>query len=77
MERTKRKMTKNSTGKKLLSLLLVFAMVITVFRPVSSDDARAASKQWGGYVYLTIEKLTLGQGCIEEPVKVPVFIVIK
>ena len=73
MERTKRKMTKNSTGKKLLSLLLVFAMVITVFRPVSSDDARAASKQWGGYVYLTIEKLTLGQGCIEEPVKVPVY----
>lgn len=55
--------------EKMISRLLMFAMVLGLLMPgnvlkVSAEEA------YDGYVYLTIEKSTLGQGVILEPVKV-------
>lgn len=52
--------------KKLISLVLAFMMIFSASATFSAEDTKA----FDGYVYMTVEKLTLGQGFVIEPVKV-------
>ncbi|MGN0460742.1 MAG: hypothetical protein ACI4HL_07495, partial [Ruminococcus sp.] len=52
--------------KKLISLVLAVMMIFSASATFSAEDA----KEFDGYVYMTVEKLTLGQGFVIEPVKV-------
>ena len=52
--------------KKLLSFVLAVMMIFSASATFSAEDA----KEFDGYVYMTVEKLTLGQGFVIEPVKV-------
>ena len=49
--------------------MLVLTMVISIISPGSTLIAHA-TEDYDGYVYVTVEKLTLGQGFAQEPVKV-------
>ena len=52
--------------KKLISLVLAFMIIFSASATFSAED----TKEFDGYVYMTVEKLTLGQGFVVEPVKV-------
>lgn len=54
---------------KLISWMLMLVMAISLISPGASLEANAA-KAYDGYVYVTVEKLTLGQGFAQIPVKV-------
>ena len=56
--------------RKLLALCMAMCMVITTIFPSVGSAAYAASDEYAGYVYFTVERTTLGQGFIVEPVKV-------
>lgn len=51
--------------KKLLSLFLVLAVVFSTVATFSAEE-----KAFDGYIYMTVERNTLGQGFIQEPIKV-------
>ncbi|WP_313637039.1 DUF4430 domain-containing protein, partial [Paenibacillus sp.] len=59
---------------KFLAWLLIVAVFITTFStsivPAHADGANAVIK---GYVTISVEKFTLGQGYIKEPIKVPFY----
>lgn len=57
------------TKKKMFAWLLVLTMVLGLCMPGNVLKVRA-EESYDGYVYLTIEKSTLGQGLILQPVKV-------
>lgn len=58
------------TRKKLVfSWVLILAMVISVISPGSALAVKAA-KPYDGYVYVTVERFTLGQGLAAEPKKI-------
>lgn len=52
--------------KKLLSLFLALALVISTVATFSAEEEKA----FDGYIYMTVERNTLGQGFVQEPVKV-------
>lgn len=52
--------------KKLLSLFLVLAVVFSTVATFSAEEEKA----FDGYIYMTVERNTLGQGFVQEPVKV-------
>ena len=52
--------------RKLLSLFLALALVISTVATFSAEEEKA----FDGYIYMTVERNTLGQGFIQEPVKV-------
>ena len=52
--------------KKLISLVLAFMIIFSASATFSAED----TKEFDGYVYMTVEKLTLDQGFVVEPVKV-------
>ena len=52
--------------KKLISLVLALMIIFSASATFSAED----TKVFDGYVYMTVEKLTLGQGFVIEPVKV-------
>lgn len=56
------------TKKRAFSWLLILVMVFSVISPGSVWKANA-QKSYDGYVYVTVERFTLGQGFAEEPVK--------
>lgn len=56
------------TKKRTFSWLLILVMVFSVISPGSVWKA-SAEKAYDGYVYVTVERFTLGQGFAEEPVK--------
>lgn len=51
--------------KKVLSLIVAVMMIITSVAVVCGEEV-----SFDGYVYMTVERLTLGQGLVQEPVKV-------
>lgn len=51
--------------KKLLSLFLVLAVVFSTVATFSAEE-----KAFDGYIYMTVERNTLGQGFVQEPIKV-------
>ncbi|MEK5413993.1 S-layer homology domain-containing protein [Paenibacillus sp. FSL L8-0708] len=59
---------------KFLAWLLIVAVFITTFStsviPAQADGASSTLK---GYVSVSVEKFTLGQGYINEPIKVPIY----
>ena len=55
---------------RLTAAVLSFVMIFTLLTPYRASAEEA--KQYAGYVYFTVEKLTLGQGFVIEPVKVGV-----
>lgn len=58
------------TRKKLVfSWVLILAMVISVISPGSAFVVKAA-EPYDGYVYVTVERFTLGQGLAAEPKKI-------
>ena len=54
--------------KRILALFMALLMIVSVVMPVSSGNAEA-KEDFAGYVYFTVEKFTLGQGFVIEPVK--------
>ncbi|RKP58084.1 DUF4430 domain-containing protein [Cohnella endophytica] len=58
--------------KKFLSWLLVFSVIVSLFSP-GLTRAHAEDGAPKGYVTLSVEKFTLGQGYYREPVKVPFY----
>ncbi|WP_337102137.1 S-layer homology domain-containing protein [Paenibacillus sp. YIM B09110] len=60
-------------GKKCMALCLTLLMVFSLFGPVTAMAAGESSNTEGidGYVTVAVEKFTLGQGYIVEPVRVP------
>ena len=52
--------------RKLLSLFLALAVVFSTMATFSAEDEKA----FDGYIYMTVERNTLGQGFIQEPIKV-------
>lgn len=52
--------------RKLLSLFLALALVISTVATFSAVEEKA----FDGYIYMTVERNTLGQGFIQEPIKV-------
>ncbi len=59
------------TKTRVISWLLVLTMVFSLISPGALQRVSAEeSKPFDGYVYVTVEKTTLGQGVILEPVKV-------
>ena len=52
--------------KKLLSLFLALALVILTVATFSAEEEKA----FDGYIYMTVERNTLGQGFVQEPIKV-------
>lgn len=52
--------------RKLLSLFLALALVISTVATFSAEEEKA----FDGYIYMTVERNTLGQGFIQEPIKV-------
>lgn len=61
---------KGGVFKKITSILVAFLMVLTIIG-ISPIKANAATPK--GYITVSIEKFTLGQGYIVEPVKVPFY----
>lgn len=57
------------TKTRVFSWVLTLVMVFTLISPGCSRTAQAA-QSYDGYVYVTVERFTLGQGFAEEPVKV-------
>lgn len=57
------------TKKRAFSWLLILVMVFSVISPGSVWKVNA-QKAYDGYVYVTVERFTLGQGFAKEPVKV-------
>lgn len=59
---------------KFLAWLLIVAVFITTFStsviPAHADGASSTLK---GYATVSVEKFTLGQGYIKEPIKVPIY----
>ncbi|MEK4344347.1 S-layer homology domain-containing protein [Paenibacillus sp. FSL P4-0184] len=59
---------------KFLAWLLIVAVFITTFSTsVIPAHANEASSTLKGYVTVSVEKFTLGQGYIKEPIKVPFY----
>lgn len=54
---------------KLISWMLMLAMAVSLLSPGTALDVNAA-KAYDGYVYVTMERSTVGQGFAEEPMKV-------
>jgi len=52
--------------RKLLSLFLALALVISTVATFSAEEEKA----FDGYIYMTVERNTLGQGFVQEPIKV-------
>lgn len=61
------------TGKKLTALCLTLLMIFSLLGPTTAMAAAGISEAAGikGYVTVSVEKFTLGQGYIVEPVRVP------
>lgn len=57
-----------NTKKRSISWLLILVMVFSLISPCS--ERQVSAKTIAGYVYVTVEKSTLGQGLIKEPTKV-------
>jgi hypothetical protein len=55
--------------KRIFSLILAIAMVVGIISP-GSTVAVKAGKEYDGYVYVTVERFTLGQGLAAEPKKI-------
>lgn len=51
--------------KKLLSLFLALALVISTVATFSAEEEKA----FDGYIYMTVERNTLGQGFVQEPLR--------
>lgn len=62
------------TEKKWIALCLALLMIFSLFSPTAAMAAEGASDAEGidGYVTVSVEKFTLGQGYIIEPVRVPI-----
>ncbi|OME30856.1 S-layer protein [Paenibacillus odorifer] len=59
---------------KFLAWLLIVAVFITTFSTsVIPAQANGASSTLKGYVTVAVEKFTVGQGYIKEPIKVPIY----
>ncbi len=58
-----------TTRNRLISWMLVLVMALSLISPGASLEAKA-TKAYDGYVYVTVEKLTLGQGFAQTPIKV-------
>lgn len=56
-------------NKKIFSWILILSMVISVITP-GSALAVNAEEVYEGYVYVTVERFTLGQGLAAEPKKI-------
>lgn len=54
---------------KVFSWMLALVMVLSLISPGYAKTVNAA-QSYDGYVYVTVERFTLGQGFAEEPVKV-------
>ncbi len=54
---------------KVFSWMLALVMVFSLVSPGCAQTVSAA-QSYDGYVYVTVERFTLGQGFAEEPVKV-------
>ncbi len=54
--------------KKVISAVLAVMMMLSVALTVNAENLTEDIK---GYIYMTVERITLGQGLIQEPVKVP------
>ena len=62
---------KNVTMKKrFTAAILSFVMVFSLLAPYHASAEEAET--FAGYVYLSVEKSTLGQGLVNEPVRVGV-----
>ncbi|MDE6432970.1 MAG: hypothetical protein K2L07_01930 [Lachnospiraceae bacterium] len=57
------------TKTRVFSWILALVMVLALVSPGCKEVANAA-QSYDGYVYVTVERFTLGQGFAEEPVKV-------
>ncbi|GLX66343.1 S-layer homology domain-containing protein [Paenibacillus glycanilyticus] len=66
-------MLKRKIEKKYIAACLAIMMLMTLFSPSAVWAAEATSKveSTNGYVTITVEKFTLGQGYILDPVRVP------
>lgn len=60
----------NKNVKKIFAMILTLAMFIVNIPQTFADNK---SKEPKGYVTISVEKFTLGQGYIKEPVKVPFY----
>lgn len=61
--------------KRLIALCMAMCMIATLIFPnagisYSSAGTASAAEDYDGYVYFTVEKSTVGQGLVAEPVKV-------
>lgn len=61
--------------KRLIALCMAMCMIATLIFPnagisYSSAEVACAAEDYDGYVYFTVEKSTVGQGLVVEPVKV-------
>ncbi|RXZ82090.1 DUF4430 domain-containing protein [Paenibacillaceae bacterium] len=61
------------TGRKFIALSLTLLMIFSLFSPTAVMAAAVVSdaKDVEGYVTISVEKFTLGQGYIVEPIRVP------
>ncbi|MGN0153578.1 MAG: fibronectin type III domain-containing protein [Lachnospiraceae bacterium] len=57
------------TKKQAISWMLILVMVFSVISPGSVWKVKA-EEAYDGYVYVTVERFTLGQGLAEEPMKI-------
>ena len=59
------------TKTRAFSWLLMLVMVFSLISPSAVQQVNAEeTKAYDGYVYVTVEKTTLGQGFAQEPIKV-------
>jgi len=59
------------TKTRAFSWLLMLVMVFSLISPSAVQQVNAEeTKAYDGYVYVTVEKFTLGQGFVQEPIKV-------
>lgn len=59
------------TKTRAFSWLLMLVMVFSLISPSAVQQVNAEeTKAYDGYVYVTVEKTTLGQGLAQEPIKV-------
>lgn len=58
-----------TTRNKLISWMLMLVMAISLISPGAALDVNAETA-YDGYVYVTMERSTVGQGFAEEPMKV-------
>jgi len=61
------------TGQKCMALCMALLMIFSLFSPAAAMAAGGISDAGGikGYVTVSVEKFTLGQGYVVEPVRVP------